>query len=244
MLNPEKYARNNISGTVNIINAACLAGIKNIVFSSSAAVYGEPQYLPIDEKHPTVPENFYGFTKLDIERFLEWYDKLKNIRYAALRYFNAAGYDVNGRLTGLEQNPANLLPIIMETACGMRKEMQIFGNDYDTADGTCIRDYIHVNDLAKGHVSALDYLIKNDKSIVVNLGSELGFSVTEVIETARKITGKPIPAKIVGRRSGDPAKLSASCSLAYELLGWKARHSDLETLLKTSWEVYKIAISK
>jgi len=238
MLNPEKYSHNNIAGTLNILNAACEAGIKNIIFSSSAAVYGEPQYLPIDEKHPTTPENYYGFTKLEIERFLTWYDKLKNIRYANLRYFNAAGYDVKGRIKGLEQNPANLLPVVMETACGMRKEMQIFGNDYDTHDGTCIRDYIHVNDLATGHFSALDYIIKNNKSITVNLGSEKGFSVTEIIETARKITGKPIPAKIADRRPGDPAKLTASASLAKELFGWQACYSDIETLIKTSWGAY------
>jgi len=238
MLIPEKYSKNNIMGTLNILNTACDTGIKNIVFSSSAAVYGEPQYVPIDEKHPTSPENYYGFTKLEIERFLGWYDKLKNIRFAALRYFNAAGYDVKGRIKGLEQNPANLLPVIMETACGMRKEMQIFGNDYDTPDGTCIRDYVHVSDLASGHAMALDYIIKNNKSFIVNLGSEQGYSVAEVMETARKVTGKPIPAKISERRSGDPAKLSASCSLAFELLGWKAKYSDLETLIKTSWEAY------
>ena len=239
MINPEKYSRNNICGTVNILNAACEAGIKNIVFSSSAAVYGEPKYLPIDEKHPTLPENYYGFTKLEIERFLSWYDKLKNIRYASLRYFNAAGYDVKGRIKGLEQNPANLIPIIMETACGTRKEMRIFGSDYDTPDGTCIRDYVHVNDLACGHAAALDYIIKNNKSIIVNLGSEQGFSVSEVLETARRVTGKPIPAKTAGRREGDPAKLTASCSLAHDLLGWKAKNSDLETLISTSWKVYE-----
>jgi len=239
MLNPAKYSHNNLSGTINIINASCEAGIKNIVFSSSAAVYGEPQYLPIDEKHPTMPENYYGFTKLEIERILNWYDKLKNVRCANLRYFNATGYDIKGRIKGLEQNPANLFPIVMETACGMRTEIQVFGNDYDTPDGTCIRDYIHVNDLAAGHVMALDYIIKNNKSVTVNLGSEQGFSVTEVIEASRRITGKPIPAKITGRRSGDPAKLSASCALAFELFGWKARYSDLETIIKTSWNVYK-----
>jgi UDP-glucose 4-epimerase len=239
MFFPEKYSRNNISGTINILNAACSAGIKNIVFSSSAAVYGEPQYLPIDEKHPTLPENYYGFTKLEIERFLSWYDKLKNIRYASLRYFNAAGYDVKGRVKGLEQNPANLIPIIMETACGIRKEMQVFGDDYDTPDGTCIRDYVHVNDLATGHAMALDYIVKNNKSFIVNLGSEQGFSVTEVLETSRKVTGKPIPAKITDRREGDPVKLTASCALAFELLGWKAKHSSLETLISTSWKVYE-----
>jgi UDP-glucose 4-epimerase len=239
MLNPEKYSRNNIAGTINILNAACAAGIKNVLFSSSAAVYGEPQYLPIDEKHPAKPENYYGFTKLEIERILHWYEKLKGMRYASLRYFNAAGYDVKGRIKGLEQNPTNLIPVIMETARGARKELQIFGDDYDTPDGTCIRDYIHVNDLASAHFLALDYIVKNDKSLVVNLGSETGASVKEVLETARKITEKPIPHKIAGRRSGDPAKLTSSGALAKELLGWKAKYSDMETLIKTSWSVYE-----
>jgi len=239
MLAPEKYSRNNIIGTINILNAASETGIKNIVFSSSAAVYGEPEYLPIDEKHPTRPENYYGFTKLEIERFLGWYEKLRGIRYASLRYFNAAGYDIKGAIKGLEQNPANLLPVVMETACGMRAEMQIFGSDYETPDGTCIRDYIHVSDLAIGHAVALDYIIKNNKSLIVNLGSEAGYSVTEVLETARRVTGKPIPAKIAGRRVGDPAKLTASSALARELLGWSAKYSDMETLIRTSWEVYK-----
>ncbi|MDR0442605.1 MAG: UDP-glucose 4-epimerase GalE [Treponema sp.] len=238
MLKPEKYSRNNICGTVNILNAACETGIKNIVFSSSAAVYGEPQYTPIDEKHPTNPENYYGFTKLEIERFLGWYEKLKGRRYASLRYFNAAGYDVKERIKGLEQNPSNLIPVIMEAACGTRNELHIFGDDYDTPDGTCIRDYIHVNDLATGHAAALDYIVKNNKSLVVNLGSESGYSVKEVLLTARKITGKPIPAKTAGRRAGDPAKLFSSAALARELLGWKARYSDMETLIKTSWNVY------
>jgi UDP-glucose 4-epimerase len=239
MLAPEKYSRNNIIGTINILNAASETGIKNIVFSSSAAVYGEPEYLPVDEKHPTRPENYYGFTKLEIERFLGWYEKLRGIRYACLRYFNATGYDVHGAIKGLEQNPANLLPVIMEAACGMRAELQIFGSDYDTPDGTCIRDYIHVSDLAAGHALALDYISKNNKSLTVNLGSEAGYSVNEVLETAWRVTGKPIPAKIVGRRAGDPAKLTASSALARELLGWKAKYSNMETLIRTSWDVYK-----
>ncbi|GHV95195.1 UDP-glucose 4-epimerase GalE [Spirochaetia bacterium] len=243
MLKPEKYSRNNIMGTLNILNAASEIGIKNIVFSSSAAVYGEPEYLPIDEKHPTKPENYYGFTKLEIERFLGWYEKLRTMRYACLRYFNAAGYDVKGRIKGLEQNPANLLPVIMEAACGMRTEIQIFGNDYDTPDGTCIRDYIHVSDLAIGHAAALDYISKNGKSLIVNLGSETGSSVTEVVEIARRLTGKPIPAKIVARRPGDPAKLTASSAFAHETLGWRAQHSDMETLISTSWEAYRRHLS-
>jgi len=239
MLNPEKYSRNNIAGTINIINAASEAGIGNIVFSSSAAVYGEPEYLPVDERHPTNPENYYGFTKLEIERILAWYEKLRGIRYACLRYFNAAGYDVNGKIRGLELNPANLLPVVMEAACGTRQELQIFGDDYDTADGTCIRDYIHVSDLAAGHAAALDYIGKTGKSLTVNLGSETGSSVSEIVETARRVTGKPIPTRVVGRRLGDPAKLTASSILAHGLLGWEARHSDLETLVRTSWEAYQ-----
>ncbi len=239
MLKPEKYSVNNITGTINILNAACAAGIKRVVFSSSAATYGEPKYLPIDEDHPTMPENYYGFTKLEIERFLGWYDKLKGLRFAALRYFNAAGYDVKGRISGLERNPANLLPVIMEAACGMRKEVQIFGDDYDTVDGTGVRDYVHVSDLAVGHVAALDYLVKRDQSLVVNLGSEAGFSVLQLVESARRITGRPIPAKIVARRPGDPASLTASSARARELLGWKAVYSDVDTLVRTSWEAYR-----
>jgi UDP-glucose 4-epimerase len=238
MLKPEKYSLNNISGTVNILNAASEAGIPCVVFSSSAAVYGEPAYLPIDEKHPANPENYYGFTKLEIERFLAWYDKIRGIKFAALRYFNAAGYDVKGRIAGLEQNPANLIPVIMEGAAGIRSEVQIFGDDYDTPDGTCIRDYVHVSDLATGHAAALDYIRKSGNSIAVNLGSERGFSVLEILETARRVSGRPIPSKIVGRRPGDPAKLTASAKFAREALGWTAQYSDPETVIESTWQVY------
>jgi len=239
MLRPDKYARNNISGTVNILNAALETGVTRIVFSSSAAVYGEPEYLPVDENHPTRPENFYGYTKLEIERMLGWYDKLRGVRYTSLRYFNAAGYDTQGRVAGLEQNPANLLPVIMEAACGIRKEIQIFGDDYDTPDGTCVRDYIHVGDLATAHAAALDYIYDSGKSLTVNLGSETGSSVMEVVRKARQICGKPIPASISARRPGDPAKLTASSARARELLGWEPRYSDIETIIQTSWNVYQ-----
>ena len=241
MLKPEKYSTNNISGTINILNAMAEAGIKHLVFSSSAAVFGQPQYLPIDENHPLNPESYYGFTKLEIERFMGWYDRLKGICFASLRYFNAAGYDVGGRVSGLEQNPANLIPVIMETAAGIRKELQVFGNDYDTRDGTCIRDYIHVNDLAAAHVAAMDYISKNDRSLTINLGSETGTTVLEILEAARRITGRPIPSTITGRRPGDPGTLTASSKLALELLGWKAEHSDIDTLLRSSWAVYNKA---
>ncbi len=239
MTAPEKYSRNNISGSINILNAMSAAGTKRIVFSSSAAVYGEPAYMPVDEKHPTVPENYYGFTKLEIERFLYWYDKLKGMRYTALRYFNAAGYDIRGRMRGLERNPANLLPVVMEVAAGMREELRVFGNDYPTKDGTGARDYVHVNDLAVAHVAALERMVSTDESLTVNLGSDEGLSVLEIVESARRITGKPIPIKMEGRRPGDPAQLVASSALAAEKLGWKARHSDVDTLVATSWEVYK-----
>jgi len=239
MIRPEKYARNNLIGTINILNAMTEAGVSRFVFSSSAAVYGEPRYLPIDEEHPTDPMNFYGFTKLEIERLLGWYSKLRGIHAACLRYFNAAGYDPEGSVRGLEQNPANLLPVIMEVAAGIRNHLDIFGNDYDTPDGTGVRDYVHVTDLAVAHVAALDYLTKHTKDITVNLGSESGISVQEMVDTARHVTGMEIPATVVPRRAGDPARLVASSSRAAELLGWHARYSDAETLVRTSWEVYR-----
>lgn len=238
MEKPEKYSVNNISGTLNILNAACAAGVRRIVFSSSAAVYGEPEYVPLDEGHPTNPENYYGFTKLEIERFLGWYDKLKGIRFAALRYFNAAGYDEAGRVRGLERNPANLIPVIMEVAVGRRAELKVFGTDYPTPDGTGVRDYVHVSDLAEAHVAGLEYIGKHDRSLTVNLGSEEGLSVLEILEAARKITGKPIPAAMTARRPGDPAKLVASSARARELLGWTASRSDAATLVRTTWEAY------
>ena len=238
MKNPEKYLENNILGTLNILNLASEYNCKNIIFSSSASIFGNHYYLPIDENHPKNPKNFYGFTKLTIETCLEWYSKTKGINYSALRYFNAAGYDVDGEIYGLEQNPANLIPIVMETACGMRKEMSVFGDDYDTPDGTCIRDYVHVSDLADAHVKALEYIANNNTNIKLNLGSEVGTSVKEVIDVARKVTGKEIKAKIVERRLGDPSELYATSKLANDVLGWKAQYSDIETIIKTTWDAY------
>jgi UDP-glucose 4-epimerase len=238
MIKPEKYSLNNISGTINILNAMCESGITRIVFSSSAAVYGEPEYLPIDEKHPTKPENYYGFTKLEIERFLAWYDTLKGLKYGALRYFNAAGYDPEGRIRGLEKNPANLLPVIMETAAGIREKLEVFGDDYPTRDGTGVRDYIHVTDLAAAHLTALEYITETEKSLTLNLGSETGISVLEFLDIARQVTGKEVPAEIGPRRPGDPAELVASAGKARQVLGWKAEFSDPRTLVETTWKVY------
>lgn len=239
MVKPEKYSENNISGSLIIMTECEKHGCMNFILSSSAATYGEPKYLPIDEKHPTNPENYYGYTKLCIEENLKWYSKLKGLHFAALRYFNAAGYDVDGRMMGLERNPANLIPVIMECAVGIRKEVGIFGTDYDTPDGTCIRDYVHVTDLADAHVAAADYLLNKKEDLIVNLGSETGISVREIVETARRVTGQPIPSVDSPRRPGDPAKLVASSTLAHEKLGWSAKHSDPETLIGSTWKVYK-----
>lgn len=237
MEKPEKYSVNNITGTLNIMNAAVKYNCLKMIFSSSAATFGEPQYLPMDEKHPQNPINYYGFTKLEIERFMDWYDQLKGMKFAALRYFNAAGYDPEGVVCGLEQKPENLLPRVMEAALGQR-QLKIFGTDYETRDGTCIRDYVHVTDLARAHVMALDYISKKGESLKLNLGTANGTTVKEIIDAARKITGKPIPAEEAPRRPGDPASLYATSAKAKELLGWEPKYSDVDTLVETTWKVY------
>ena len=174
MLEPERYALQNLNGTVNLLHAAGTAGVRHFVFSSSAAVYGEPQYLPLDENHPTEPANFYGQTKLQIEMLLSWFSRLRNMRYAGLRYFNAAGYDPDGEVRGLEKEPNNLLPLVLETLLGWRENLEVYGTDYDTEDGSCIRDYIHVSDLADAHLRALNFLEEQDEDLVVNLGTSRG----------------------------------------------------------------------
>ncbi len=238
MVKPEKYAENNIFGSMNLLNAVCDANIKNFVFSSTAAVYGSPDYLPMDEKHPINPSNYYGYTKVFVEENLKWYSQLKGLNYIALRYFNAAGYDVKGRITGKEKTPNNLLPIIMETASGMRDKVQIYGNDYDTIDGTGVRDYIHVNDLAVAHVLALNYLNEKKNNLFINLSTEKGYSVLEAINKAKEITGRDIPYEIISRRDGDPATVVASFAKANKMLNWKSKYSDLETILSTMWNIY------
>ena len=239
MVNPEKYSVNNITGTLNIMNQAVKHGCLKMIFSSSAAVLGEPEYLPIDEEHPKNPVNYYGFTKLKIEEFMEWYDKIKGLKFAALRYFNAAGYDPEGVVHGLEQKPENLLPRIMECAAGMRKELKIFGTDYATRDGTCIRDYVHVTDLADAHVKALDYISKKGESIKLNLGTEKGTTVKELIDASRRITKQEIPCVDDERRAGDPESLYATSKKAKELLNWEPKYSDVDTLVSSTWNVYK-----
>ena len=235
---PEKYAANNLRGTLGLLERMVTSDCRYFIFSSSAAVYGNPRYLPIDEEHPLAPENYYGYTKKAIEDNLAWFSRLKNIRFAALRYFNAAGYDVAGRVQGLEFNPRNLLPIVMEVAAGQREYMDVYGTDYDTPDGTCVRDYIHINDLASGHVKAMQTIVEKDKDLIVNLGSTNGLSVQEMVEAAREITGRPIPTREVERRAGDPAKLVASSERALREMNWKAEHSDARTLVESMWKVY------
>ena len=238
MIDPGKYSQNNISGTISLLNAMITYEVDKFIFSSTSAVYGYPKYLPLDENHPLEPINYYGFTKLEIERILKWYGELKGLKYATLRYFNAAGYDPQRRIQFLEKNPANLIPIVMEIASGRREKMEVFGNDYDTTDGTGVRDYIHVTDLATAHVKAIEYLNENE-SIILNLATGESHSVLDVINKTKEISGKNIPYHIVDRRPGDPAELYAGTTLAFDQLDWKANHSGLKSLIETTWQVYK-----
>ncbi len=239
MLEPERYALHNLNGTVNLLHAAGTAGVRHFVFSSSAAVYGEPQYLPLDENHPTEPANFYGQTKLQIEMLLSWFSRLRNMRYAGLRYFNAAGYDPDGEVRGLEKEPNNLLPLVLETLLGWRENLEVYGTDYDTEDGSCIRDYIHVSDLADAHLRALSFLEEQDEDLVLNLGTSKGISVLEILDAARKVSGMDLPVIHSDRRPGDPAVVLASAEKAERLLEWSPAFSDVETILKTMLTAYR-----
>lgn len=239
MAYPEMYAENNLTGAINILNTMAKKNVKYLVFSSSAAVYGMPAYPKIDEKHPLKPINFYGFTKLKMEEFMQWYDQLKGIKFVALRYFNAVGYDAEGAVCGLEEKPQNLLPVIMETLVGVRKEMAVFGSDYETSDGTCVRDYIHVSDLATAHTLALRYLTQTNTSQSLNLGTGIGHSVLEMIQEAERIVGQKVNYKMADRRPGDPSVLMAVSDKAQSLLGWKPVHSDIPNIIETTWRVYQ-----
>ncbi len=237
MENPMLYSVNNISGSLNILNAMVECGAKYIVFSSSAAVYGMPEVSTIDENVPLNPINYYGFTKLEIEKFMGWYDRLKGIKFVALRYFNAVGYDADGDIRGKEINSQNLLPIMMEVVSGKRDKLKIFGNDYPTPDGTCIRDYIHVSDLASAHVLALEKLNQGMTSQSLNLGTEKGTSVLEMLRAVEKVVGRKLPAEFAPRRAGDPAILVASAAKARSLLGWKPQYLDVEKIVQTVYNI-------
>lgn len=232
--NPLKYYGNNVEGAVSLLSAMKAHGVDKMVFSSTAATYGEPEKQPIEEHDRTEPTNPYGATKLAIENMLKWCDRAYGIRYAALRYFNAAGSDTETGI-GEDHNPeSHLIPLVMKTALGQRDHIGIFGEDYPTADGTCVRDYIHVNDLAEAHLLALEYLAGGGSSDVFNLGSGDGYSVKEIIETARRVTGREIKATVEPRRAGDPSVLIASNKKAAEVLGWKPVRG-LEQIISDAW---------
>lgn len=237
MENPQKYAENNLNGVVNIVNSMVDNDVKHIVFSSSAAVYGMPQYLPLDEKHPLNPMSFYGYTKLATENLLAWYAKLKDFNYIALRYFNAVGYAADKSITGREKNPQNLLPIIMEAATGKRDGFAIFGSDYDTPDGTCLRDYIHVSDLASAHVAAIKRLMTDKKSYSLNLGTGKGISVKQIVDATENIIGKRLNYRYAARRPGDPAIVVAKSDLAQQILNWKPKYTNIEDIIQTVWNL-------
>ena len=236
MVNPLKYYDNNLCGTKTMVQSLVEHGIDKIVFSSTAATYGEPEKVPIVETDRTEPTNTYGETKLSMEKMFKWVGRAHGLRYVSLRYFNACGAHVSGQI-GEDHNPeTHLIPLILQVPNGKREAISIFGTDYDTKDGTCVRDYIHVTDLAQAHILAVKYLMEGNESNIFNLGNGVGFTVKEVIETARKVTGKPIKAVEEGRRAGDPAVLIASSEKAKNILGWKPEHADLEEIIASAWK--------
>ena len=232
---PAKYYRNNVVGTLTLLDAMREHGVTNFVFSSTCATYGNPQSIPITEDHPQQPINPYGAGKLAIERVLKDYDPAYGLKSVIFRYFNAAGADPDG-LFGEDHNPeTHLIPLILQAAAGKRASISVFGTDYDTPDGTCIRDYIHVTDLAQAHVLGLEYLLEHQTSQIFNLGNGNGFSVKEVVDTARQVTGKEIAIEECPRRVGDPAVLIGSSTKARQMLGWEPKYADLNAIVKHAW---------
>ena len=234
VVDPLKYYGNNVEGAVSLLTAMQTHGVDKIVFSSTAATYGEPEKQPIEEGDRTEPTNPYGATKLAIENMLKWCDGAYGIRYVALRYFNAAGSDTEAGIGEDHEPESHLIPLVMKTALGQRDHIGIFGEGYPTPDGTCVRDYIHVTDLAQAHIQALDYLLAGEENNVFNLGNGTGYSVREIIDTARRVTSKEIKAVAEPRRGGDPSVLIASNKKAAEVLGWKPNRS-LEQIVADAW---------
>lgn len=239
MVNPLKYYDNNLCGTKVLLESMVSHGIDKIVFSSTAATYGEPERVPIVETDKTEPTNTYGETKLSMEKMFKWTGFAHGLRYVSLRYFNACGAHVSGEIGEAHNPETHLIPLILQVPNKKREYISIFGDDYDTEDGTCVRDYIHVTDLAQAHILAVKYLAEGNESNIFNLGNGVGFTVNQVIETARKVTGHPIPAKVSPRRAGDPAKLIASSEKAKTVLGWKPEHADLEEIIASAWKWHK-----
>jgi UDP-glucose 4-epimerase len=235
MKDPFKYYHNNVFGTLCLLEKMNAYGVKRIVFSSTAATYGEPESSPIVESSRTQPTNTYGETKLAMEKMMKWFDTAHDIKYTSLRYFNAAGAHENG-IIGEDHSPeTHIIPIILQVALGQRSHISIFGDDYATPDGSCIRDYIHVSDLADAHLLAVEKLREGAESSIYNLGSGNGFSVKEVVDIAREVTGHAIPAVIEARRAGDPAALVASSIRAREELGWQPKRENLATIIQSAW---------
>jgi len=236
---PRKYFRNNVTGSMTLFEAMCDHGIQNIVFSSSCATYGTPEITPISENHVQKPINPYGASKLMVERILNDFHYAYNINHVSLRYFNAAGADSDGEIGEFHVPETHLIPLVLETALKKHPHISIYGNDYDTPDGTCVRDYIHVEDLAQAHVAALTFLKNDKRSESFNLGTGKGFSVKEIIKEAERLTGKEIPFVICDKRRGDPAKLIAVANKAKQAFEWVPRQSNLENIIKTAWNWYK-----
>jgi UDP-glucose 4-epimerase len=231
---PTLYYENNVAQGINLLGALVTAGVRKFVFSSTCATYGEPQQIPIDESHPQLPANPYGWSKLFIERILADYDRAYNLKFVALRYFNASGASAD---RGERHDPeTHLIPLVLKAAQKQLDYVTVFGNDYPTHDGTCVRDYIHVSDLGDAHALALDYLRDGSSSTAINLGNGQGYSVLEVINAARDVTRQEIPIKMEGRRAGDPSHLVADSSKARSVLGWHPQHAELATIINTAWE--------
>lgn len=240
MINPSIYYENNVVGSYRLIESARQAGVQHFVFSSTAAVYGEPKVVPIVETSKLQPTNVYGRTKLMIEDMLHDYSSIYGSTYVALRYFNAAGADESGEIGENHSPETHLIPLVLETALGKRPHITVFGTDYDTIDGTCIRDYIHVTDLASAHVLAMNYLVGGGESRVFNLGSGNGFSVKDIIDTAKNVTGINIPVEYGERRKGDPSTLIASSDCIKDILGWNPKHSELSQIISDAWRWHRL----
>ena len=236
---PAKYYRNNVTATQTLLDGMRAHGVDKFIFSSTAAIFGDPQYVPIDEAHPKAPINPYGRSKWFVEQMLEDYDRAYGLKAVCLRYFNAAGADPEGELGESHEPETHLIPLILQVASGRRPHITVFGEDYATADGTCIRDYIHVEDLAEAHLLALRQLLAGAGSARYNLGNGSGYSVREVIETVRKISGQPVTVVMGERRAGDPPALVADARAAREALGWQPRYADLDTIVGHAWAVEK-----
>ncbi|MBC2071630.1 UDP-glucose 4-epimerase GalE [Listeria seeligeri] len=236
MEEPLKYLNNNVYGTQILLEVMEQFGVKNIVFSSSAATYGEPEQVPIIESMPTNPESTYGDTKLIMEKMMKWCDKAYGMKYVALRYFNVAGAKSDGTIGEDHQPESHLVPIILQVALGQREKLAIYGDDYNTPDGTCIRDYVHIEDLIDAHIRSLEYLENGGESNIFNLGSSKGFSVQEILGAARSVTEKTIPAEVVARRAGDPGILIASSDKARKILGWEPKYTDIKDIIATAWK--------